>query len=784
MPGNKTRNLQLLTEAGFNVPRFVRIPFGAVVDKSKYKELLGGKMDVSSGDLRRMLEASFREDFDIRKFTDFAKDISLFSVRSSCNVEDGTELSFAGQFDTFLNVSEEELRDKAVQVVLSLANQGLIDYAKNSATDLSDIGMDVIVQEMILPRLSGVIFSSNPQGILNETVITVGEGTGDGVVGDMTDTSSYYCNRTDDEYYYEGDTDYLSAKEVKSLLDLTDRIKAVTGEYIDIEFAIKGDEIFVLQVRNITTLKGESPLILDNSNIVESYPGLSLPLTISFVKLVYGGVFRGVSRRVLKNDKELSKHSDIFENMVGSANGRIYYKISNWYTMLKFLPFSGKIIPVWQEMLGVSNKSYDKEDVNLSLPVRIGTYFNSFYELLRVPKGMKELNDEFSRVNAEFYEKFRDDLSPKELIEIFNDIKAKLFDIWDVTLLNDMYAFIFTGLLKARIRKKGGDEKTANEYISGISDIESMKPVSTLIDIALNKDKYTDIQYDEVKRDYISKYGDRNLEELKLESRTFRTDPDLLDEQIEKIRKSENKDKLAAHVHAPAPLGREGGITRFLSRRAAMGIAAREKSRLNRSRAYGIVRQIMLSIGRDYAAKGLIDEQRDIFMLTLDEVFDMTEHPTVMSGEIAKRKELYRMYENLPAYSRLIFENTEFDKNHRTVNHFVRKENRDELVGVPCSGGTARGEALVITGPMDKVDVEGKILVTRMTDPGWVFMLTTAKGLISEKGSLLSHTSIISRELGIPSIVGVKNLLENVESGDTIVMDGNTGAIKIERKNR
>ena len=782
MSGNKIGNLQLLKESGFNVPEFRKIPFSAVVDREKYKSLLGKNKDINAEEYRKIIDASWREDFDIQKFLDFEKDISMFSVRSSCNVEDGEELSFAGQFDTFLNVGTKDLGNKVSEVIRSLANPGLIDYARNSAATLSDIGMDVIVQEMVLPRLSGVIFSSNPQGILNEAVITVGEGTGDGVVGDLTDTSSYYCNRTDDEYYYEGDTDFLTAKEISALLELTDRIKAVTGEFIDIEFAIKGDEIFVLQVRNITTLKGETPLILDNSNIVESYPGLSLPLTISFVKLVYGGVFRGVSRRVLKNDKELLKHSDIFENMVGSANGRIYYKISNWYTMLKFLPFSSRIIPVWQEMLGVGNKTYDKEDVNLSLPVRVGTYFNSLYELIRVPKGMKELDDEFSKVNAEFYEKYSDELSPKELIEIFDDIRKKLFDIWDVTLLNDMYAFIFTGLLKARIRKKGGDEKTVNEYISGISDIESMKPVSTLIDIALNKDGYTDFQYEEVKRDYISKYGDRNLEELKLESRTFRTDPQLFDDQIETIRNSENKDKLSGYMHKPAPLGREGGITRFLSKRAAMGIAAREKSRLNRCRAYGIVRQIMLSIGSSYERQGLIDEQRDIFMLTLDEVFDMAEHPVRMTDEIAKRKEQYRMYDNLPAYSRLIFENSEFDKNHRSVNHYVKKESRNELTGVPCSGGIARGEALVINGPRDKASVEGKILVTRMTDPGWVFMLTTAKGLVSEKGSLLSHTSIISRELGIPSVVGVKGLLENVESGDIISMDGNTGVIRIERK--
>ena len=783
MPGNKIQNLQILKDAGFNVPSFKVIPFSAVVDKDKYRKLLAEKSSVKVTDFEGIIDEALRSDFDISKYVDMGTDISLFSVRSSCNVEDGDELSFAGQFDTYLNVKKESLKDKVYEVVKSLATEGLIKYAEEGGISLGNIGMDVIIQEMIVPQLSGVIFSSNPQGILNEAVITVGEGTGDGVVGDFAQTTSYYCNRTDDEYYYEGAKDLLSSEKVHELLELTDKLKPHVNEYIDIEFAIRDGEVFVLQVRKITTLHGEAPLILDNSNIVESYPGLSLPLTISFVKLVYGGVFKGVSRRVLKNDKELERHSDIFNNMVGSANGRIYYKISNWYTMLKFLPFSGKIIPVWQEMLGVGNKSYDKDDVKLNPFVRIGTYLNSFYELLRVPKGMKELEDEFKRVSAEFYDKYSDDLTPVELIDIFNDIKGRLFDIWDVTLLNDMHAFIFTGLLKARIRKKGKDEETVNDYISGISDIESMKPVNTLIDIAFYRDEYSDEQYEKVKSDYIAKYGDRNLEELKLESKTFRTNPELFDEWVENIRNSENKDRaLLMKQHSVTVLGRAGGITRFLSRCAARGIADRERSRLNRCRAYGIVRQIFLSIGRSYAKNGLIEDERDIFMLTLDEVFDMAKQPVKMAGEVEKRKELYRMYDKLPAYSRLIFENQEFDKNHRSVNHFVRRQCRDELVGTPCSGGFAKAKALVISSPSEKYDVSGKILITKMTDPGWVFMLTSAKGVISEKGSLLSHTAIISRELGIPSIVGVEGLLENIQTGDIVVMDGNTGVIKIERE--
>ena len=149
---------------------------------------------------------------------------------------------------------------------------------------------------------------------------------------------------------------------------------------------------------------------------------------------------------------------------------------------------------------------------------------------------------------------------------------------------------------------------------------------------------------------------------------------------------------------------------------------------------------------------------------------------------IIKRKEDYKLYECLPAFTRIIFTEKEFNKHHTNVNMNRFYSNMDELRGIPCSNGKVRGKALVITEIKDVKDVKDKILITKMTDPGWVFLLATAKGIISEKGSLLSHTAIISRELKIPSIVGVNNLLNTIKSGDIIEMDGNTGIINIIKK--
>ncbi len=300
----------------------------------------------------------------------------------------------------------------------------------------------------------------------------------------------------------------------------------------------------------------------------------------------------------------------------------------------------------------------------------------------------------------------------------------------------------------------------------------------------MSKDKISEEAYQRAKKEYISWYGDRNLEELKIESKTFRTNPELFDAWVDGARKHGTLNRpMRKTMDDGDHISVKGGlITRYLAQHAALGIANRESSRLNRCRAYGIVREIFLALGRQYAAAGMIAEQRDVFYLSIDEAFAMAKEPVDMRDQIRDRKERYRMFENLPAYTRLIFEDEEFDKHHKSVNLYVRKQEQNKLRGVPCSSGRVTAEALVIQEPSMKYDVAGKILITKMTDPGWVFLLTATKGVISEKGSLLSHTAIISRELGIPNIVGVDHLLEVIETGDMITMEGDTGMIVIERK--
>ena len=136
------------------------------------------------------------------------------------------------------------------------------------------------------------------------------------------------------------------------------------------------------------------------------------------------------------------------------------------------------------------------------------------------------------------------------------------------------------------------------------------------------------------------------------------------------------------------------------------------------------------------------------------------------------------MYETMPAYSRLVFDGAVRNKRiHRAES--AQLEQSDTLTGVSASLGSVTAEALVVTNPELSLDTHGKILVTRSTDPGWVFLIENAAGIIAEKGSLLSHTAIITRELHKPSMVNVREACRRIRTGDLVALDSTAGTIRI-----
>ena len=104
--------------------------------------------------------------------------------------------------------------------------------------------------------------------------------------------------------------------------------------------------------------------------------------------------------------------------------------------------------------------------------------------------------------------------------------------------------------------------------------------------------------------------------------------------------------------------------------------------------------------------------------------------------------------------------------------------NKLELKGIGASPGIARGKVRIIKNPSNAKLEQGEILVAEFTDPGWIMLFPAASGILVERGSLLSHSAIVSRELGIPAVVGITGLIDNLNDGDIVELNGTTGEIR------
>ncbi len=695
-----------------------------------------------------------------------------FAVRSTFDQEDSAELSFAGQFETLLNVRREEL-PAAIETVRRSYHSGYAAYARAHGLPEAEAGDDapVLVQQMVEAEMAGVLFTANPTGQLNEIVIIVGAGLGNAVVEDRADTTTYYCNRDDGLYYYEqtGDAPLLPAETLQRLLELGEAVEKLFGAPMDVEYAVQDGKVWLLQARPITTLPGGETIVLDSSNIVESYPELTLPLSQSFVKEIYYRIFKSLLLEVTHRHPMVEALDGEIRDMVDMANGRVYYRISSWYGVLRLMPFSRFFIRVWQQMLGVENPTVTATERRVPARVKATLGLELIRCVLRTPKRMDDLCDFYDHYAVDLDRRLKavltDNAQPKtpRLLEIYHSMLEDILSRWHVTLINDIYAFLFTYLAGKR----------SQAALADVRDLESMEPVRhilALVDVA-KKHGMDSAAYQAAKADFIEAYGDRCLGELKLETHTYRTHPALVDDFVRARLESPPPPRAQTE---PQKKQRPG----FFAKKAKTGIRNRERSRMDRTRMFGTIRAIFRAVGTELFDAGRIDDPEDVFYLSVPE---LEQNAADYREIVAQRKAEYEMYAALPAFSRLVFDGE--IRNKRVLNARTRTlRNSDTLTGVSAALGKVTAEALVVTNPDLSLDTRGKILVTRSTDPGWVFLIENAAGIIAEKGSLLSHTAIITRELGKPSMVNVHEACSLIRTGDLVELDSTAGTIRILRR--
>jgi len=207
----------------------------------------------------------------------------------------------------------------------------------------------------------------------------------------------------------------------------------------------------------------------------------------------------------------------------------------------------------------------------------------------------------------------------------------------------------------------------------------------------------------------------------------------------------------------------------------------RENLRFERTRVFGRARQILLELGNRLTAIDCIDSPRDVFYLELDEVLGFVEARVTtvdLKGLVTLRKSEYARWRELPAPADRFETRGIIYRGHTfRVEQVASAPSGDSLKGLGCCPGIVRGPVRVVRDPRSAGVQHGEIIVAERTDPGWVMIFPAAAGLLVERGSLLSHSAIVARELGLPTIVSIPGVTAWLEDGDWVVMDGASGLV-------
>jgi rifampicin phosphotransferase len=616
----------------------------------------------------------------------------------------------------------------------------------------------------------------------------------------------------------------LTDHEIAEVASLLQKCTTVFKKEQDIEFSYENGKLYLLQSRPITRHQNKETdyTIWDNSNIIESYPDVNTPLTFSFISKSYEIAYKNLCM-FLGVDKELiKKNEQLYKNTLGMFKGRIYYNLKTWYTMLSLLPGFRLNAEFMEKMMGVKEKfaitNFNKISKSKSILQLVKSIF---FLLIRYKNHQKEVV-KFNALVDQTISTYKNidysDKSYNDVIKLFQNFETTLLNQWKAPLVNDLLAMVWYGVLSKNCQKYIGGEhpNIHNDLLSGSHDIISTQPltealkISTFInnnqiykELFLNNEATevyqilkTETQFDELLRSiktYIDVYGERCVGELKLETKSYTQSPENFIEVLqsylgENIKLTSFSTVYQAEKRKVAESMIKGKKLSLLKkswlnlsiREARKFISGRENLRFQRSRAFGIVRILFNQAGKKLFEKNIIALCDDVYFLTQEELIAYSEGRSVnenLKNIISARKEEYSRNLLLSSMPERIITNF-LPHHHYTVPTKYKKMDHD-LKGVGCCSGIVRGVARVVANPLDAKDLNNEIMVARSTDPGWVILFPKAAAIVVERGSLLSHTAIVCREMGIPCIVAVENLLSKVRTGDELEIDGSTGEIKI-----
>jgi phosphohistidine swiveling domain-containing protein len=593
--------------------------------------------------------------------------------------------------------------------------------------------------------------------------------------------------------------------------------------------------LWTLQARPVTAagpaaqpMAGERR-VWDNENIGEPYPGITLPLSFSIGRVVMGEVFVSLAEAMGVPPEQVEANRGAVTGLLGLVRGRVYYYLPNYLRVVSLGPGwmvqGGELVrvPLPADPPGAPPPAPGTLPAALLLAAKVLPISPRLLrETARLDGALEDFRRRAEQALSPYATMRPDAMTADELRAVYERLERELVRHWHGPMLNDALLDLWLLTLAQTIAAwmPGTTPTLINDLIAGDGGMISTEPVRRMAELAdaaradpaLNALLAGDLDDADVwrrvrsdaslarfaadLRDFQQRYGDRCADEMKIEARTYADHPELLvaalRAQVRAPSRAGAPDR-AAEVRAAAEAlvrekltgGRQVAFFAVLEQ-ARRQMRERENTRFERTRAMGIIRRAFLGLGARLAEAGALAQPGDVVYLTKEEIFGFLDGtgPSELRPVAAARRAEFDAYARGPELPERFATTgppslSAIEPISAPVHPGMPAAAGGGMRGLGASPGVVRAPVRVVLDPRAAGDLQGRILVARQTDPGWTLLFAGTAGVLVQRGSLLSHAAIVAREMGIPCVVGIPGLLDRLEDGQTVEMDGTAGTVRI-----
>ncbi len=725
--GRKAVSLHWLARHGVAVPAAVALP-ADVADRIVRRDSLAEEL--AAGALRRWLDPARR-----------------YAVRSSADVEDGAEHSFAGQFETRLDLGADDVIE-AIRAVAAPDGERLRAYmAATGETRVPRVA--VVVQEMVDAVAAGVAFSRNPLTGLDEVVVEAVPGRGDALVGEGV-TPDRWVRRWG-AFTEAPAAPRVDATVIEQVARETSRLATAFGHPVDLEWAHDGTTLWWLQARPMTGLEGLR--VYSNRIAREVLPGVVKPLVWSVNVPIVNAAWIDLL-------VELVGPLDVRpEDLARSFGYRAYFDMTTL----------GDVFAA----LGMPREPATYRH----LPRMATAAVRSLRRGRWARREVAELRAAYGALAA---------IDPRTLDE--PGLLARIEALTAITrraayanIVVPLLMLAYGRALERQLAAAGIDPHTADPAADRADrltwdpnvDLATLRgaveglPEAARDDLAARgaaaiaeRDDLAALRADLA--GFLARFGHLSASGNDFSVPPWREDPDhvvgMLLAHPERGSGTARTTLTEAEARIPAP---RRPLVRLLWRRAGAFRVYREAVSSTYTRGYGLFRGTFLALGERLVARGLLDRPDDVFYLSVAEVEALAGGSPLPADSVADdagsadaRERVARRRVEVAEAADLVVPDIVYGD--AFVPHRRDELARETLRGIPTSRGSVRGPARIVRDAADFNRVgPGDVIVIPFSDVGWTPLFARAAGVVAEAGGILSHSSIVAREYGIPCVVSV-----------------------------